>query len=163
MTQTPVQHTSMLPSVRFASGTNAGIGVWLILAPFILGYSNVQPALWNDIIVGAWLLVVAGMRAVNTTRMEGASWTNAGFGLWLILAPFILGYSSFSTTGGAITTGTDGFGGMAAGLNTVGATWNDIVVGALVIILAVRSASTTRAWRSVRDGAATTTTTRTRR
>jgi len=47
------------------------------------------------------------------------SWINALLGLWVLLAPFILGYS-----------GTSG-----------GATWNDVIVGVVVIILEVWGAS----------------------
>lgn len=35
-------------------------GIWLILAPFALGYSTVAAALWNDIILGLIVLVVGG-------------------------------------------------------------------------------------------------------
>lgn len=33
-------------------------GIWLILAPFILGYSANVAALWNDIILGLAILAV---------------------------------------------------------------------------------------------------------
>src|SRR5690606_36332051 len=45
-----------------ASWVNDAIGVWLIAAPFILGYENEQE-MWNDIIVGALLLIFAGWSA----------------------------------------------------------------------------------------------------
>lgn len=35
-------------------------GIWLIIAPFILGYSDNVTALWNDIILG---LIVLGIGA----------------------------------------------------------------------------------------------------
>ncbi|MFM2042851.1 MAG: hypothetical protein RLY86_1427 [Pseudomonadota bacterium] len=143
-----VEPVRPIPAVRFASATNAGIGVWLILAPFILSYQDLQPALWNDIVVGIWLLVVGALRAVNTTRMEGLSWANAGFGLWLVAAPFLLGYSDLSTGADVLTTADTA---VTSGLNSIGATWNDIVVGLLTIVLAVRSASATRGWRAMRD------------
>jgi hypothetical protein len=31
-------------------------GLWMILAPFILGYSDVRPAFWNDFILGLGVL-----------------------------------------------------------------------------------------------------------
>lgn len=33
-------------------------GIWLIIAPFILGYSTLPQALWNDIILGIIVAVV---------------------------------------------------------------------------------------------------------
>jgi len=35
------------------------LGVWLIIAPFVLGYSNIIVALWNDVIVGVLVAVLA--------------------------------------------------------------------------------------------------------
>jgi len=137
----------VLPAVRFSSGFNAGIGAWLIIAPFILSYSGIESAMWNDIVVGAWLLIVAGLRAVNTTKYEGLSWANVFFGLWLVAAPFVLGYASFG--GGLAGVYETGAVGDVTALNHSGATWNDIVNGVLVIILAARSASATRGWKSV--------------
>lgn len=37
---------------------NMVLGVWLILSPFILGFANIQPALWNHLIFG--ILIVGG-------------------------------------------------------------------------------------------------------
>src|SRR5690606_40536715 len=45
-----------------ASWVNAAIGVWLIAAPFILSYASDQE-MWNDIIVGALVLIFAGWSA----------------------------------------------------------------------------------------------------
>ncbi len=42
---------------------NAVVGIWLIVSPFALGYSAVLAALWNDIIVGAVVLVLAAWAA----------------------------------------------------------------------------------------------------
>lgn len=34
-------------------------GIWLIVAPFVLGYSTVTNAMWNDIIVGVVVAVIS--------------------------------------------------------------------------------------------------------
>lgn len=34
-------------------------GIWLIIAPFVIGYSSTVSALWNDIVVGIIVAVVA--------------------------------------------------------------------------------------------------------
>jgi hypothetical protein len=34
--------------------------LWLVAAPFILGYSETTTALWNDVAVGVVTLVLAG-------------------------------------------------------------------------------------------------------
>lgn len=34
-------------------------GIWLIIAPFVLNYSETTAALWNDIVAGIIIAVVA--------------------------------------------------------------------------------------------------------
>jgi hypothetical protein len=38
------------PRTFAGSGINILFGIWLVLAPFILGYNQLQVAMWNDII-----------------------------------------------------------------------------------------------------------------
>lgn len=104
-------------AVRWDSGTNAVLGLWLVIAPFALMY-GVASATWNDAIVGVLVATLAATRAFGTLGTTGLSWTNAALGAWLIAAPFVLGYS-----------------GLAAAL------WNDIIVGVAILGLAWRSAS----------------------
>lgn len=33
-------------------------GLWLIIAPFVLGYSSVRNALWNDLVLGTIVLAI---------------------------------------------------------------------------------------------------------
>lgn len=53
-------------------------GIWLIIAPFVLGYSNVVNAMWNDIILG--ILVTIGSYLANAelkgTRVGGTGGEN---------------------------------------------------------------------------------------
>jgi uncharacterized membrane protein len=95
-------------------------GLWEILAPFILGYSVTAVAMWNAIIIGVVLIVLAVIAALHeqVSVDRTLDWVNAALGLWLILAPFILGYSAVAA-----------------------AMWNDIVVGLIVIVLAVWATS----------------------
>jgi hypothetical protein len=107
----------MRSQVRSASGLNVLAGIWLIVAPFLLGYADTQAALWNDIIIGIVVLIIASARASMPEKMPAASWLNAVLGAWLIIAPFALGYSE-----------------VGAG------TWNDILLGIIVLVLASWSA-----------------------
>jgi hypothetical protein len=92
------------------------LGVWEILAPFILGYSNITAALWNAIIIGLIFLVLGVWAAVasGSTTERTLDWINLIAGAWLIIAPFILGFS---------------------GAANRAAMWNPIIVGAIVVIL----------------------------
>lgn len=102
------------------SATNAGIGVWLILAPFVLGHAEDAALLWNALACGLLLVVlaIARVRAPRTTAW--ASYVNAGIGGWVALAPFAL---------------SDG---------VARARWSGVASGLLIAALALASASATR-------------------
>lgn len=106
-------------SVATASGLDVLAGLWLVAAPFILGYSGV--AMTNDIIVGLAIAVLAASRLVgNGYKVAWPSWVNVILGAWLLLAPVTLGYTTLPA-----------------------AFWNDIIMGIVVIALAAISAVST--------------------
>lgn len=104
-------------TVRWTSGTNIAAGVWLLAAPFLLGYGAVTAAVTNAIIIGLAVLGMAWYRTANPAKATGLSWTNAALGGWLVIAPFVLGYSA-----------------------TTAAVANDIIVGLIVLTLGAVSA-----------------------
>lgn len=81
-----------LMRARWASVGNVLAGLWLIVAPFALNFGSSETAQWNHVIVGAAVLVLAGIRAFDPDEREGISWANAAFGLWMIVSPFVLTY-----------------------------------------------------------------------
>lgn len=100
--------------MKWASWTNVLLGVWLVAAPFALAYQGVTTALYEDIVLGAVIALFAFWRAMGEEKsgMAGVSWTVAAAGLWVLIAPFVLGY-------GAVTA----------------AVYNDVIVGLAVAIL----------------------------
>ena len=60
------------------------LAVLLILAPFVLGYSNVPGALWAGIILGAATLILG--------FMEQYRWATVA-GVLAFISPWILGFS----------------------------------------------------------------------
>ncbi|MFC6766422.1 SPW repeat domain-containing protein [Natrinema soli] len=72
---------------------NGVLGCWLIAAPFVLDTPVVGH--WNDVIVGAAVILVAGYNYARAVRRRPVSATGAGLiailGLWLVVAPFALG------------------------------------------------------------------------
>lgn len=93
------------------SGLNIALGLWLFISPFVLGITAMEGATLNFLIIGAAIAVMAIVRLMRPLQFEGVSLTNAVLGAWLIIAPFVLGYSAFSTP-----------------------LWNSIIVGALVLL-----------------------------
>ncbi len=79
-------------------------GVWLVLAPWLLGYVDVT-ARTNDIWIGLAMIAVS----LTAIRVPGFRFVNSGLAAWLVMAPFVLSY------------------------NTVQPMVNDIVVGLAVL------------------------------
>jgi hypothetical protein len=80
----------MRETVQWTSGINVVAGLWLIIAPFVLGYEDIQAALWNDVLVGIMVAAFAVARLARPLMNPSWSWINALLGLWLIVAPFVL-------------------------------------------------------------------------
>lgn len=92
----------------------AVVGLWEIVAPFIFGMTATTAFLWDAVIVGLALLVLGVWAALanDENTVKYLNWINAVLGLWLIIAPFVLSYSSAAA-----------------------AMWNDIIVGLVALAL----------------------------
>jgi hypothetical protein len=104
----------MSNTTKWLAGTNTVLGLWLIIAPFVL--ETTSAGLWNDVVIG---IVIASIGAYNyylTTQGRevsfGAASINTLAGFWMIAAPFVLG----------------GIAGAAF--------WSDVTVGVLVALFA---------------------------
>ena len=101
-------------AISWASGINLILGVWLFISPWIIAYVASE-ARWNDLIVGAAIVLFSWIRLVSRDRTGVPSWINLLLGLWLIFAPFVMHYVSN------------------------GQRWNSVVVGVIVAVLAITS------------------------
>src|SRR5579884_3856539 len=79
------------PQVTTASGINVLAGIWLIIAPFVLGYVTSAPKT-NDIWLGIIVGILALIRVFSGVKSAWVSGINILAGIWLIIAPFVLGY-----------------------------------------------------------------------
>ena len=102
--------------VSFASGCNIVLGAWMIFSPFMLG-STTSAVLWNSVIFGILVLLFAWIRLANKVRARPLSWWNAAFGVWLIIAPFALGFQ------------------------VAGEVWNSVIAGLVILGLGAWSGS----------------------
>lgn len=66
------------------------LGVWLIIAPLVLGYSGGATA--NSIVLGVIVSALA-LFQLSMPHQTWTSWLSGVAGLWLILAPFVLGFT----------------------------------------------------------------------
>ncbi len=79
-------------------------GLWLLSAPFVLSYPHTYPhqrALFNDLLVGALVSMLALLHLVQWNSARWASRGIVGFALWLLLAPIIFNYRLDPTIGSA--------------------------------------------------------------
>lgn len=97
------------PRAAAASGINVALGIWLIISPFVLGYTHNDTAKWNDIASGIAVALVA---------LRGWSVWNVALGIWLIISPFVLGFANAPTL-----------------------LWNNVILGALIGIVAFASST----------------------
>jgi len=93
---------------RWQDWVNLIFGVWLFISPFTLGYQSVGGvAAWNSYILGVAVAVFA-IWALSQPRVW-EEWVNLVLGIWLIISPFVLGFTGDSA-----------------------ALWNNIILGILV-------------------------------
>ena len=83
-----------LQRARWASVGNVLAGVWLIAAPFVLNFEGSDVEMWNHIIVGAAVALIELIRASDPDHRASMSWASVVLGVWLIAAPFVLGYNT---------------------------------------------------------------------
>ncbi|MFF5966547.1 SPW repeat protein [Streptomyces collinus] len=96
------------------------LGLYCAASPWIVHYTTSQPALvTHNLIMG----IAIGLLALGFTRaperMYGLSWAMCALGVWMIISPWIVGESP-----------------------DAGVVWNNIIIGALAVILGLVCAGT---------------------
>jgi hypothetical protein len=100
------------------SWINIVLGIWVIISPFVVQFMHFPAAMWNNVIVGIVIAILAIIRT-SVPRQTGWSWVNVILGIWMIISPFALG---------AMTTAV---------------LWNNIILGIVIALIATGSASST--------------------
>lgn len=70
-----------------ANWVNVLLGAWIIISPFVLGFSNQTAITWNNVATGAAIFLLALSRS---GRNYGASVLVVLLGIWMIVSPFVL-------------------------------------------------------------------------
>lgn len=66
---------------------NVILGAWIIISPFVLGFSNQTAIMWNNVATGASIFLLALNRS---GRNFGPTTLVVLLGIWLIISPFVL-------------------------------------------------------------------------
>lgn len=80
--------------MKSAIWMNVVLGVWLISAPWALGYRS-STAKSEDVVFGAAVILVSLWIANASLPRAGALWTLIMFSVWIFIAPWILGYAAY--------------------------------------------------------------------
>jgi hypothetical protein len=103
-------------AARWQDWASFTLGLWLALSPWIVGYTEHESATGNAVFLG--LALALGCHFECAFHECGPEWLNLAAGLWLVIAPFVLGFSGVYV-----------------------ATANSIAVGSLVAVLAISALS----------------------
>jgi len=103
-------------TARWQDWASFTLGLWLALSPWIVGDTEHESATGNAAFLG--LALALGCHFEAAFDEEAPEWINLAAGMWLVIAPFVLGFSSVHV-----------------------ATVNSIAVGSLVAVLAASALS----------------------
>jgi len=81
-------------SEQWQDAVNIILSIWLFISPWVLGYSGGQAQAWNAWIVAVVVFVLSIASLAQFQRWE--EWINVLLGIWLILSPWILRFSTNS-------------------------------------------------------------------
>jgi SPW repeat len=79
---------------HWQDAVNAVLGVWLVFSPWAAGFASVPVATDNALAIGLALVGLALGAFLAPQAWE--EWTEAALGLWLIVSPWVLGFSGSS-------------------------------------------------------------------
>ena len=77
---------------KYLDVVNVVAGVALALSPWYLAYAAGGAAVWNAVIVGAAIALIAITAVARFHQAE--EWVNLLLGLWAIAAPWLLGFAA---------------------------------------------------------------------
>lgn len=80
----------MAMTARWQEWSGFFLGLWLAVSPWVVGYVDQGPATANAAFVGLSLALASHFEA-SFDEVSG-EWLNLGAGLWLLVAPFVLGF-----------------------------------------------------------------------
>ncbi len=121
----------MTAAARWQEWASFALGLWLALSPWMVGYAEHDAATANAVFVGLTLALASHFEA--TFEQVSAEWLNLGGGVWLVVAPFVLGFGGAGVpTANSIAVGTfvTALAGSALSLDKeIGRLWHKLLEG----------------------------------
>jgi hypothetical protein len=107
---------------RFQDWINLVLAAFLFVSPWLFGFTSHSLASWNAWICGAVIAALALAAIVRFAEWE--EWINVALGAWLVIAPWILGFTAVAA-----------------------AMWTHVILGLVILVFAGWSA-----WSAHRGG-----------
>ena len=85
----------MFRSLQWEDWVGIGLGIWLLVSPWALGFSSQEAATMNALVMGT-ILVLEELLEMAVHEMA-EEWIDLIAGLWLMISPFVLGFASQAT------------------------------------------------------------------
>jgi hypothetical protein len=83
---------AMIASLKWQHWANFLLGGWLAMSPWVLGFAEHERATMNAVAFGVVLIVFSLLELQLPEVWE--EWVNMFSGLWLVVAPFALGFTA---------------------------------------------------------------------
>jgi len=81
----------MKAATKWQDWASFALGFWLALSPWMVGYTEHESGTINAVFLGLALALGCHFEAVFDE--SACEWLNVAAGLWLVIAPFVLGFS----------------------------------------------------------------------
>jgi len=84
----------MTATARWQEWAGFALGLWLAVSPWLVGYADNAPATANAAFVGLTLALASKLASHFEASFDevAGEWLNLAAGLWLLGAPFVLGF-----------------------------------------------------------------------
>lgn len=104
---------------QFVGGTTFLAGLYLAISPWVVGFDNLRPMLFNNLIVGVAAALLGMGVSAAFDRTHRLAWTLPIVGIWAIVSPWVVRSGDLSTTDNE---------------------WNNVVTGAVLVLVGAVSA-----------------------
>ena len=91
------------PPKQWEDWCDWGLGIWLMLSPWVLLFEYDTPATRNAVIVG--FLVVCAEALTLSMFQVWEEWVNVALGAWLVISPWLVGVTNDAAKANFIVTG----------------------------------------------------------
>lgn len=78
---------------RWQDWANMVLGILMVASPWLLGYSALEGATMNAVIIGFLIFALSALALTLLDSWE--AWINAALGIWLVLSPWLLSFAIF--------------------------------------------------------------------